>query len=307
VRIDTLSYSNVTTQGSQRRQWLREHAPQHLQHCAELVQHALHARSPAASRSTVVLGAGACTEVPLLDLVRASDEVALVDFDLAALLRGRDELTAPSQRKLTRLVQGDITGGVSASLSRLLRQQDWLALRKQGSTALFDAAAFCLERCPIPDPPMLETLEVASYGLVISSLLVSQLFSYPLLDLLDTIQNVASDLLGEQERHRRYQEAAQSFRIRMINSHLHLLCSLLDQGGVAVLLSDVRGFVFTVHGTDHDARHRRFLPLVPRIFPDLIHEVFTVAEETQWEWLTDLPDKDRPGRGYEIAGFLLRV
>jgi hypothetical protein len=239
--------------------------------------------------------------------VRASDEVALADFDLAALLRGRDELTAPSQRKRVRLVQGDITGGVSASLSQLLRQQDWLALRKQGSIALFDAAALCLERCPIPDPPMLETLVEASYGLVISSLLISQLFSYPLLDLLDTIQNAAPDLSGEQERHRRYQEAAQAFRIRMINSHLHLLRSLLDQGGVAVLLSDVRGFVFTVHGTDHDARHRRFLPLVPRTFPDLIHEVFTVVEETQWEWLTDLPDKDRPGRGYEIAGFLLHV
>ncbi len=137
--------------------------------------------------------------------------------------------------------------------------------------------------------------------------MLSQLFSYPLLDVLDTIQNVAPDLLVEQERHRRYQEAAQAFRIRIINAHLHLLRVLLDQGGVAVLLSDVRGFVFSVHGTDHDASHRRVMPLVPRTFPELVRAVFTVAEETQWEWLTDLPDKERPGRGYEIAGFLLRA
>ncbi len=158
MRIDTLSYSNVTTQGKQRRQWLHEHASQHLQQSTELVLHALQQRSAAASLSTVVLGAGACTEVPLLELVRASDEVVLVDLDLVSLLRGRDELTAPSQRKRVRLIQGDITGEVSAALNRLLRQQDWPALCKQGGTALFDAAALCLERCPVPDPPVLETL-----------------------------------------------------------------------------------------------------------------------------------------------------
>jgi hypothetical protein len=307
VRIDTLSYSNVTMQGTQRRLWLREHAPQHLQRCTDLVLRALQRRAGAASRSTVVLGAGACTEVPLAELVRASDEVILVDLDLVSLLRGRDELTVASQRKRVRLIQGDITGEVSAALHQLLQQQDWPRLRKQGATALFDAAALCLEQCRVPDPPELETLSDGDCGLVISSLVVSQLFSYPLLDVLDTIQNLAPELLADQERHRRYQEAAQAFRVRIIRAHLHLLRSLLDQGGVAVLLSDVRGFVFTVHGTDHDANHRRALPLVPRQFFELVHEVFQVVEEGQWEWLTDLPTNERPGRGYEIAGYILHA
>jgi hypothetical protein len=294
-------------QGAQRRLWLREHAPQHLQRCTDLVSRALQRRAAAASRSTVVLGAGACTEVPLAELVRASDEVVLVDLDLVSLLRGRDELTVASQRKRVRLIQGDITGEVSASLNQLLQQQDWPRLRKQGATALFDAAALCLEQCRVPDPPELETLSDGDCGLVISSLVVSQLFSYPLLDVLDIMQNLAPDLLADQERHRRYQEAAQAFRVRIIRAHLHLLRSLLDQGGVVVLLSDVRGFVFTVHGTDHDASHRRVLPLVPRQFFELVHEVFQVVEEGQWEWLTDLPTKERPGRGYEIAGYILHA
>ena len=75
---------------------------------------------------------------------------------------------------------------------------------------------------------------------------MTQLFSYPILDVLDGIQRVAPSLLNEQERHRRYQDAAQDFRIRIIYAHLHLLCTLLDAGGVAVLLSDIRGFVFNV-------------------------------------------------------------
>jgi hypothetical protein len=305
VRIETLSYSNVTTQGAQRRQWLREHAPRHLERCTDLVLSGVRRRAAAASRSTVVLGAGACTEVPLAELVRASEEVVLVDLDLVALLRGRNELTAPSQRNRVRLIQGDITGGVSAALKRLLQQQDWQGLREQGAMALFDAAAQCVEQCRVPDPPELETLADGDCGLVISSLVVSQLFGYPLLDVLDIVQDLDPGLLVEQERHRRYQEASQAFRVRVIRAHLHLLRSLLDRGGVAVLLSDIRGFVFSVQGTDHDARHRRVLPLVPRQFGELVREVFEVVEEGQWEWLTDLPTSERPGRGYEIAGYVL--
>ncbi len=135
--------------------------------------------------------------------------------------------------------------------------------------------------------------------------MLSQLFSYPLLDILDLVQRVAPSLPGEQERHRRYQEAAQSFRVRIIQAHLHLLRQLLDVGGLVVLLTDVRGFAFEVYGTDHDEAHRRYLPVLPRNFPELVHENFTVVEEAHWEWITDLPEKSRFGRGYEVAGYCL--
>ena len=65
MRIESLSNSNRQTQGARRREWLRQHAPQHLEQCIELIQQGLLQRVPSASRATVVLGAGACTEVPL--------------------------------------------------------------------------------------------------------------------------------------------------------------------------------------------------------------------------------------------------
>jgi hypothetical protein len=306
VRIDTLSYSNMQTQGAQRREWLRVHAPQHLEHCMALILHALHQRQEGASQGTLILGAGACTEVPLTEVARASDEVILADLDLASMQRALAELASPTLRRRVRLVQCDISGNVSARLAQQVASQYWQQELARGASAVFDAAAACLEQCVIPDPPELPTVERGSYGVVVSSLVLSQLFSYPLLDLLDHIQRLDPQLLGEQERHRRYQEVAQAFRIRIINAHLHLLRNLVDRGGTVTLLSDVRGFVFNVYGTDYDAAHRRNIPLVPRTFPALVSSVFTVVEEAHWEWITDLPDQQRPGRGYEVTGYVLK-
>jgi len=305
VRIDTLTYNNVQTQGPKRRAWLREHSPQHLQQCAMLMLHALQKRPVSTSHSTLVLGAGACTEVPLTGLARDSDEVVLADLDLASMRQGRDELTSVALRKRMRLLECDISGGVSASLNLLVEQQSWDKLVSQGAQAVFDAASRYLEQCPIPDPPEIEGLSTGEFGVVISSLILSQLFSYPLLDILDHVQRIAPGFLGEQERHRRYQEAAQAFRVRIIKAHLHLLRELLDVGGLIVLLSDVRGFVFDVYATGDDTEHRRMMPLVPRILPELVREDFAVIEEAHWEWLADLPEKGKLGRGYEVVGYIV--
>ncbi len=303
--IETLTSSNRQTQGAARRAWYRQYAPQHLQQSAQMITHGLSRRAPDTSRSVLVLGAGACTEVPLTDLTRAADEVVLADMDLAGMQRGRDEMTSPALRKRIRFVQCDLTGGASNKLQSLLSKQDWPALAMQGGIAVFDAAALCVEQCLVPDPPQIYTLRPGDFGLVVSSLVLSQLFSYPLLDVLKEIEATAPALLVEQERHRRYQEAAQAFRVRIINAQLHFMHALLDSGGVAVLLSDIRGFAFTVYGTDHDSTHRRYIPLLPRTFPELVRNTFRVVEEAKWDWLTDLPVEGRPGRGYEVAGYVL--
>lgn len=306
MRVDTLAYNNGQTQGVQRREWLRQYSPQHLEHCSTLIRHGLQARSRSASAGVVILGAGACTEVPLAELARAADEVVLVDLDASSMQQGHDELSSAALRKRVRLLAADISGGVSTNLHTLLDKQPWDSLITQGASAVFDAAADCLEQCAVPDPPEFASIGEGEFGLVISSLVLSQLYSYPLLDILDHVQRLAPQLLGEQERHHRYQEASQDFRLRVIQAHLHLLRSLVDVDGVVVLLYDMRGFVFEVYGTEHDTEHRRAIPLVPRTLPNLIRDNFTVQEEAKWEWLTDLPEKERLGRGYEVAGYVLQ-
>jgi hypothetical protein len=304
LRIDTLPYNNAQTQGAPRRAWLQQHSPHHLRECAALMLRALDLRPPHTSRSTLVLGAGACTEVPLADLARRSDEVLLADLDQPSMEQARSELAIPALRKRLRLLTCDLTGGVSAHLRRLLEQHPWSELVSQGASsprAVFDVTAQCLDDCSVPDPPVIDGLYRGDSGVVISSLALTQLFSYPLLDILDHVQRIAPSLVGEQERHHRYQEAAQSFRTRVILAHLHLLRDLVDTGGLVVLLCDVRGFAFTVSG----AEHRRAIPLVPRTFPELVRDTFDIVEERHWEWISDLPENDKLGRGYEVVGYLL--
>ena len=305
MRIETLSANNAQTQGARRREILSRQSPQHLENATILLRAALRQRPYSASRSALVLGAGACTEVPLAALVHHSDEVVLADLDRQAMQQARAELATPTLRKSVSLLVEDLSGGISTSLKHLLARQPWPALVEQGPRAIFDAAASCLDACPVPDPPEIAGLAPGNFGVVSSSLVLSQLFSYPLLDVLDHVQRIAPAALEEQERHRHYQEAAQAFRVRVITAHLHLIRSLLDQGGLAVLLCDLRGFVFDAPNTQPGAEYRRVMPLVPRVFPELVANTFTVLEERSWEWLTDMPTEGRYGRGYEVVGYLL--
>jgi hypothetical protein len=306
VRIDTLPINNAQTQGPRQREIIRNQSPQHLENATGLMQQALRLRPPDVSRGTLVLGAGACTEVPLAALAHDSDEVVLADLDSISLQQARAELVSPAMRKIVHLVTDDLSGGISTSLDRLLVRPPWVALRTQGPRALFDAAASCLECCPVPDPPQFAKLVPSNFGLVISSLVLSQLFSYPLLDVLDRIQRVAPEMLQEQEHHQGYQKATQAFQVRVIVAHLHLLRSLLDSGGIAVLLCDQRGFIFGASGSQSVVSHRRTIPLVPHAFFELLEQNFTIVEKCEWEWLTDIPVEGHYGRGYNVTGYLLR-
>ncbi|HEU5374149.1 MAG TPA: hypothetical protein VFV38_01800 [Ktedonobacteraceae bacterium] len=306
VRIDTLVPNNAQTQGARRREVLSRQSPQHLENSTGLLLAALHQRPYRVSHSTLVLGAGACTEIPLAALVHNSDEVVLVDLDRLSMQQASAELATPTLRKAVRMVAEDLSGGISANLERLLARQPWSVLARQGARAIFDAAATCLEECLVPDPPEIAGLGSGNFGIVSSSLVLSQLFSYPLLDVLDRVQRVAPDTLEEQERHTRYQAVARAFRERVIAAHLHFIRSLLDQDGLAVLLCDQRGFVFDAPNPQHAAEHRRAIPLVPHSFFKLVEDNFTVLEKREWEWLTDMPVEGRYGRGYEVVGYLLR-
>jgi hypothetical protein len=307
MRIDSLTVNNAQTQGTRRRETLNRQSPQHLENCTSLMLESVKQRPYSASRSTLVLGAGACTEVPLAGLVHYSDEVVLADLDRISMEQARAELASPAMRKTVQVVTEDLSGGVSARLDQLLARQSWYSLVEEGSRALFNAAANCLDNCPVPASPGIPGLAQGNFGVVISSLVLSQLFSYPLLDVLDRIERIAPKVVVEQERHHRYQEAAQAFRVRIIEAHLRLISSLLDADGVAVLITDQRGFVFDAPNPDLTADHRRAIPLVPRAFFELVEQYFTVQEKREWEWLTDMPAEGRYGRGYSIVGYLLRA
>src|SRR5262245_15759285 len=120
MRISRLAMDNRRTQGPERRTWYRRHSPEHLNAVSALVEEALRLDGSASTRQTVVLGAGACTEIPLEQLARASAHVLLIDLDVAGMAQAREELSTTVRDRVD-LLQADLTGGVSTALAAELR------------------------------------------------------------------------------------------------------------------------------------------------------------------------------------------
>jgi hypothetical protein len=316
MRIQQLARENARMQGPDRRRWYRRHSAEHLRTVEELVTSAGAAVKSERSRRAVVLGAGACTEVPLEWIARYCETVVLVDVDVSGMLRARAELPA-SLRSRVQVVDADITGGVSAALADELRTQPWHDLAQlsgAGGLAPIDAAAGCLERCSIPLPPILPDVEVeGGYSIVISSLVLTQLFSLPLLDVYDMLAYYAAGVADLRESQPRYLAAAASFRRHLALAHLALIERLLAPLGAGLFISDVTGYLLTHHPGFSGSRprvEREALPVLPvevLALPDDFAERFTLLESPRyWEWLVALADPTHPGRSYDVCGLLFR-
>ncbi|HET9979188.1 MAG TPA: hypothetical protein VFQ32_02005 [Ktedonobacterales bacterium] len=309
MRIARLAEENPRTQGPERRAWYRRNSPTHLRAVAALVEEALGARAAGGPSRAVVLGAGACTEAPLERLARAFEQTLLVDVDVPGMARARDELPA-SLRSRVDLLQADITGGVSDALASDLRAQPWRDLALLGPSAALDAAASCLERCPVPDPPHLPTLIPQGYSLVLSDLVLTQLYSLPLLDVVDILSLYAPDAVDLRESNARYRQAAQTFRRRIALAHLALLASLLAPEGAALLATDRTGYLLPPKSGPHARDPRETLVVLPpdvlAIPGDLSARFQLVGKPRAWEWLVTAPDAANFGRMYEAVGAILR-
>jgi hypothetical protein len=309
MRIARLAAENPRTQGPERRAWYRRHSPEHPRTVAALVEDGLRTRHTEAAPRVVVLGAGACTELPLERLARGSQSMLLVDVDVPGMARARDELPNALRPRVD-LLQADLSGGVSDALAADLAAQPWDDLARLGSRAPLDAAAGCIERCPVPDPPRIPQLAAGSYDLVISSLVLTQLFSLPLLDVVDALAYHAAGVADLREAHSRYREAAQGLRRRIVLAHLALLESLLAPDGVALLMSDRTGYLLPPTSGPHLRDPREELPLLPPAVLDLPADLaarFELAGPVRnWEWLVTAPGATTPGRLYDVFGVVLR-
>ncbi len=313
MRITRLATDNRRTQGPERRAWYRRHNPEHLSAVSALVEDALRLDGPASTRQTVILGAGACTEIPLERLARASAHVSLVDLDVAGMAQARDELPATVRDRVD-LLQADLTGGVSEALAVELRATPFadLNLLDQGrGMAPVEAAADCLERCAVPDAPMPAGLQPGGYDLVISDFILTQLYSLPLLDVIDTLTAYAPAVADLRETLPRYEDAANGFRRRVALAHLALLRSLLAPDGVALLLSDRAGDLLPPKAGPHAHDPIERLETLPEsalaIPVDLERDYTLAAPVRTWRWLISAPDAERPGRRYDAFGVLLRA
>lgn len=312
MRIERLAEENRRTQGPRQRDMYRRASPGHLRALEQLIAAALAARGEGTPLAAALLGAGACTELPLERIARACETVALADLDAPGMGRARDELPA-SLRSHIALVPADLTGGISRALAELLRAQPWADLVALGGPEGFapiEAAAACLMRCPVAAPPRVPGLERGTYGLVVSSLTLTQLFSLPLLDVRDALALHAPAVADLRELSPRYTEAARDFRRRVALAHLDLMASLVAPGGIAVLISDVTGYLLPARAGPHQGEPEESYPVLPPEALDLDADVAArfacVGEPRRWRWTVTPSASDTPGRAYDVVGMVLR-
>ncbi len=305
MRIERLAKENQAMQGPGKRAWYQRHSPGHLEAIRALALAALETQGDQAIRRVAILGAGACTELPLEEIARRAEEVALVDLDEFAMQQARRQLSAALQGRV-RLVAADVTGGVSAVLERELLRQRWQALKAQGGDAVLAAVARCLEQCEVPQPPELAELRAGRCDVVVSSLVVTQLWSYPLLDVTDLLNTLDAALAGQQHEHAALGPAIERFKQRVAWGHMLLLRRLLRPTGVAVLIAEDEGWLTPQQGQESQGLDAP-LPLLPEGFDGLVEALFTREGPVRgWEWISDWPTAIRAGRTYHVLGYLLR-
>ncbi len=311
MRIERLARENGRTQGAKRRAWYRAQNPAHLTTVAALLGEALAARDAGAPDAAVALGAGACTELPLERMAAACERVTLVDLDAPGMSEAVEELPAGARARVD-LLAADLTGGVSARLAAELRAQPWddLAALDPSGRAALDAAASCLERCAVADPPEIAGLEAHGYGLVVSDLTLTQLFSLPLLDVLDALNVHAPRAADLRETSPRYVAVAREFRRRVARAHLSLLDTLLAEGGAGLLLTDVTGYLLAPKAGPHARERREALAVLPRevlaLPEDLAARFAVIGSPRRWRWLVTQPTAETPGRAFDTVGLVFR-
>lgn len=308
MRIERLSADNRRTQGAERRAWYERYSAKHLRAMERAVADTQAARGEGAPPTGVVLGAGACTELPLERLARACQPLTLVDLDAPGMGQAREALPA-ALRGQVQLVAADLTGGISAALRDLMGVQPWRDLRALGGMALLDALADCLERVEVADPPEIAGLEPDGFGLVISSLTLTQLYSLPLLDTLDVLLAYAPDLAERRDEHPRYAAAERGFRRRVAQAHLSLIARLLAPGGSALLTTDKTGYLLAPKTGPHASEGRDALETLPAsalAWPDDLAARFTVVGPLRsWAWMVAMPEGETPGRAYDVVAAVL--
>jgi hypothetical protein len=237
--------------------------------------------------------------------------VTLVDLDAPGMAEAIEEMPEAARGRVE-LLAGDVTGGVSASLTAELRAQPWadLAALDPSGRAALDAAAGCLERCVVVDPPEIAGLAPRGYGLVVSDLTLTQLFGLPMLDVLDTLNVHAPRAADLREGSARYVAAAREFRRRVARAHLSLLGTLLAEGGAGLLLTDVTGYLLAPRAGPHARERREALEVLPRdvlaLPDDLAARFDVIGSPKRWRWLVTQPTADTPGRAYDAMGLVFR-
>ncbi len=306
MRIETLTAENKISQGKKQREWLKQYSPQHLAKIEKLLKDCAGYAKNHGAPDMLIFGAGACTEIPLSKIAQFCRKIVLVDLDADGMKAAIAEVAGPLRKRI-QFVQADITGGVSQKLDDILNTIDWRALYDAKDNEVAHITAEVLDRAPVPESPRIPG--IAPAAIVVSSLILTQLFSLPLQDVLQKVALVRAGMQMTIGDNTEYIRAANLFRRKITLAHLRLLQTSLAPDGAAALISDFAGHIARADYTpDTTLPELRILPSSVLSIPSELEKEFYAPEPIRhWQWVNKLPDTAKyPGRIYTVIGAILQ-
>jgi hypothetical protein len=287
------------------------------QHLAQSARAILAAAAQTGTQRAVVLGAGACEEIPLAELAERYEQVVLVDLDQASLDQA---LAAPGLPEPIRhrfdLRIADLTGladelarrwrsalegpiEVESAIERLAAIAD-SALAENGS-AEFEAG----ERAAPDGRRLLEALGGAPFDLVVASCLLSQLHA--------PVSQRAEQAFGERfaagpsplRAAPCWQTSLDRLARRIEADFMSQLPALVAPGG-RIYLSESVQVCFIEPASDGAwmtaGTYRMTKSLELR---DYVDARFQIEAGARWTWVAALPEARRPGRLFDVQALTL--
>jgi len=273
-------------------------APIVCQHAANSRKLIEAAAARVAPGRVAVLGAGACSEIPLAALTARFQRAVLCDSDRPSMEQGVEqaELSASQRAKLT-LVEADLTGMVEPLLEEI---STILAGAADPATAI-DQIAAALEAAPAGKLPL-----DGKFDLIVASCLLSQLHVRLTHAAEALFAQRFADQAGMLRASPRFSETLEVVARRMEAVFLDELLRHLGPGGLIYLSESVQMCFLEHHPTGQWQTEGTYRMLRTRDLVDYVDARFEVAGQARWQWVVWPPDATgKIGRLFDVQALLL--
>ncbi len=259
----------------------------------------LRAAAAAAPGRVAVLGAGACEEIPVAELVERFADMTLNDVEEQPLREAVDALDlAPKIREKLRIEVADLSGLTKPALARI---ENVIATAADPSEAIGAMAS-------VLDAVEAEAFPIAGrFDLIVASCVLSQLhfgLTHRAAASFETRFPGDVDRLRQSEV---WKTALYKTARRMEERFIAEVAMLVVDGGLVYLSESTQMCYVQLAPHGQWQTEGTYRMLRTKDLADYVRQRFTVSQRERWEWIVSPPaNAGETGRMYDVQALVLR-